>query len=73
MRTRAPQRHSEVVSNELCDAVSECCIAVIVLWSRGMSLWQSLLCNHHSVHSDHTALQQFDRFADEEAISRHKR
>ena len=32
---------------------------MVALWSRGVYLWESLLCDHHSDHSDQTDLLMF--------------
>ena len=42
-----PQCYSKVTLIEPCGPV-------ILLWSRGMSLWRSLLCDRHSAHSAHS-------------------
>ena len=49
-----PQCYRKVTLIEPCGPVSGFCGPVILLWSGGMSLWRSSLCDRHSAHSAHS-------------------
>jgi len=50
------QHNSEVVLIKPCGTVNRSCSTVSSLWSRGVCLWRSVLCDRHSTHSAHSRL-----------------